>query len=190
MDNCRSRCSSHMIIRFDFSGFKNCYLMLTYDFRFGLSYHRMVSGLRISQIIIDNKVGRFGLGSAVSLSFLNPGQVISNVSSVSEAGCKFGRASGSKIIIISSDRKGQILCKLPSGLTKQFGKGSRALLGPGFANVYWNLQNSNKAGFLICRGRRPTVRGVAKNPIDHPHGGGEGRKSPPSASRSPWGWIT
>ena len=39
-------------------------------------------------------------------------------------------------------------------------------------------------------GIRPTVRGVAKNPCDHPHGGGNGKKSTPASPRSPWGWIT
>ncbi len=47
-----------------------------------------------------------------------------------------------------------------------------------------------KAGIQRALGIRPTVRGVAMNPCDHPHGGGEGKKSPPSGQRSPWGWLT
>jgi len=43
------------------------------------------------------------------------------------------------------------------------------------------------AGFMFSRGHRPHVRGVAMNPIDHPHGGGEGKKSNPSTPRHPWG---
>lgn len=46
-----------------------------------------------------------------------------------------------------------------------------------------------KAGYQRQRGIKPTVRGVIKNPCDHPHGGGEGRGSPPSAQVSPWGWL-
>jgi len=47
-----------------------------------------------------------------------------------------------------------------------------------------------KAGLRRKAGFRPAVRGVAMNPCDHPHGGGEGRKSPPAAQRSIWGWLT
>lgn len=47
-----------------------------------------------------------------------------------------------------------------------------------------------KAGNSRSLGVRPTVRGVAKNPCDHPHGGGEGKKSPPASARTPWGKLT
>jgi len=47
-----------------------------------------------------------------------------------------------------------------------------------------------KAGYNRALGIRPTVRGVAMNPCDHPHGGGEGKKSGPRAAKSPWGWLT
>jgi len=47
------------------------------------------------------------------------------------------------------------------------------------------FQDFKKAGNVRNLGKRPTVRGVAMNPCDHPHGGGEGRKSPPAAARSP-----
>jgi large subunit ribosomal protein L2 len=52
------------------------------------------------------------------------------------------------------------------------------------------FNNILKAGNLWNLGKRPSVRGVAMNPCDHPHGGGEGRKSPPKAQKSPWGWLT
>ena len=58
------------------------------------------------------------------------------------------------------------------------------------SNPLYKFNVIKKAGFNRNLGIRPTVRGVAKNPCDHPHGGGEGRKSPPVAARSPWGWLT
>jgi len=51
------------------------------------------------------------------------------------------------------------------------------------------LLNKKKAGFIRNKGVRPNVRGIAKNPCDHPHGGGEGRGSPPVTQVSPWGWF-
>jgi large subunit ribosomal protein L2 len=58
------------------------------------------------------------------------------------------------------------------------------------SNMEHKFNNLNKAGKSWSMGIRPTVRGVAMNPCDHPHGGGEGKKSPPRAQRSPWGWLT
>lgn len=58
------------------------------------------------------------------------------------------------------------------------------------SNVLHKFIRLGKAGKVRALGIRPTVRGVAMNPCDHPHGGGEGRKSPPAAARSPWGWLT
>lgn len=189
VDNYRIKRSSHIIIRFDFASFYNCYLALVYDFRFGLGYHKMISGLRISQIITDNVNGRFGIGSSIPLQFLSSGQVVSNVSSGAYSICKFGRSPGSKVVLVSFEDD-CILGKLPSGSVRRFTLNSRGLLGPSFSNLYQTLQSTFKAGFNVYRGTKPSVRGVAKNPVDHPHGGGEGRKSPPASARSPWGWLT
>ena len=57
------------------------------------------------------------------------------------------------------------------------------------SNLGHIYQPIKKAGIIRNKGVRPTVRGVIKNPCDHPHGGGEGRGSPPVAQVSPWGWL-
>lgn len=62
----------------------------------------------------------------------------------------------------------------------------RATIGE-VGNVEHNLRSIGKAGAMRWRGQRPTVRGVAMNPIDHPHGGGEGRTSAGRHPVSPWG---
>jgi len=58
------------------------------------------------------------------------------------------------------------------------------------SNKLHKLIHYKKAGRIVNLGKRPIVRGLAKNACDHPHGGGEGRKSQPSSPRSPWGWLT
>lgn len=182
---------SYFVLRFDFSSFYNRYITLVYDFRHGLSYYNPIEGMRISQIIFDNNKDRYGFGSAMPLNYLSPGKIVSNVSSAKAQFSKFGRSSGSKILVLAVDSKsGRTLGKLPSGKSQLFSKFSRGLLGSVMSNYENNLKSQNKAGFWVRRGRRPSVRGVAKNPVDHPHGGGEGRKSPLSSPRSPWGWIT
>ena len=58
------------------------------------------------------------------------------------------------------------------------------------SNPMHMFNSLKKAGVSRALGIRPKVRGVAMNPCDHPHGGGEGKKSGSVAARSPWGWIT
>lgn len=58
------------------------------------------------------------------------------------------------------------------------------------SNIYHDLYNYRKAGIVRNLNIRPTVRGVAMNPIDHPHGGGEGKASGGRVSVTPWGFIT
>jgi len=58
------------------------------------------------------------------------------------------------------------------------------------SNSLHKFYNYKKAGHIRSLGIRPTVRGVAMNPCDHPHGGGEGKKSPLVGAKSPWGWFT
>jgi len=58
------------------------------------------------------------------------------------------------------------------------------------SNSFHKYISLGKAGKTRQLGFRPIVRGVAKNPCDHPHGGGEGKGSPPAAQRSPWGKLT
>jgi large subunit ribosomal protein L2 len=58
------------------------------------------------------------------------------------------------------------------------------------SNMKHKFDIIGKAGKSWALGKRPKVRGVAMNPCDHPHGGGEGKKSSPAAPRSPWGWLT
>ena len=65
---------------------------------------------------------------------------------------------------------------------------SRALFG--FCTPYLSRLPLPKAGFKRHLGRRPHVRGVAMNPVDHPHGGGEGKGAPGRPSVSPWGYLT
>jgi large subunit ribosomal protein L2 len=58
------------------------------------------------------------------------------------------------------------------------------------SNINYNNINIGKAGRHRWLGKKSNVRGVAMNPVDHPHGGGEGKKSAPSFKRSPWGKIS
>ena len=79
--------------------------------------------------------------------------------------------------------------RLRSGEMRKVHSDCRAVIGE-VGNSEHNLISLGKAGAARWRGRRPTVRGVAMNPVDHPHGGGEGRTSGGRHPVSPWGQPT
>lgn len=98
------------------------------------------------------------------------------------------RSAGSGLIITSKfDDK--VLLKSKSKWNFLISNNNIASLGVS-SNTLYKFLRLEKAGKVRALGIRPTVRGVAMNPCDHPHGGGEGKKSPPAAARSPWGWLT
>ena len=104
------------------------------------------------------------------------------------SGAKMSRAAGASSLIISKDSN-QVSFKMSSGWQVSVSPNCLSTIGmvSNFFNYYRVI---GKAGISRSRGIKPTVRGVIKNPCDHPHGGGEGRGSPPVAQVSPWGWLT
>lgn len=78
--------------------------------------------------------------------------------------------------------------KLPSGKVKKIQSKCTATIGK-VGNAEWKHRIIGTAGRNRRLGRRPKVRGMAMNPVDHPHGGGKGGRSKGHHSQSPWGWI-
>ena len=103
-------------------------------------------------------------------------------------GAKLARAAGTYAKIIKEPAS-QCVVQLPSGLEKLIDSRCRATLGL-VSNLHHGARKLRKAGQSRWLGRRPIVRGVAMNPVDHPHGGGEGRTKGGRPSVSPWGKPT
>ena len=103
-------------------------------------------------------------------------------------GISLARAAGSCVMTTAKQSQFTYL-KLIKGYSIKLFNECIVVLGC-VSNPKHKYFNYKKAGYKRALGVRPTVRGVAMNPHDHPHGGGEGRKSPPVAARSPWGWLT
>jgi len=102
--------------------------------------------------------------------------------------CKLSRAAGVSSFLISRNDKYSFI-KMNSGWLLKLS--NYCICVSGFvSNENHYITRINKAGKMRKLGFRPTVRGIAKNPCDHPHGGGEGRGSPPKAQRTPWGKLT
>uniref|UniRef100_A0A1J3J054 60S ribosomal protein L2, mitochondrial n=1 Tax=Noccaea caerulescens TaxID=107243 RepID=A0A1J3J054_NOCCA len=132
------------------------------------------------------------IGSSMPLGMMRIGTIIHNIEMNPGQGAKMVRAAGTnaKILKILEPAKGKCLIKLPSGDTRWINARCRATIGT-VSNPSHGVKKLYKAGQNRWKGIRPTVRGVAMNPCDHPHGGGEG-KSKSSGSRgrtsvSPWG---
>ena len=100
-------------------------------------------------------------------------------------GAKLGRSAGAKIQLVAREGKNATL-RMPSGEMRLVDVRCRATVGE-VGNAEQSNINWGKAGRNRWKGKRPTVRGVAMNPIDHPHGGGEGKTSGGRHPVSPWG---
>ena len=127
-------------------------------------------------------------GNAMPMTNIPVGTIIHNVEMKPGKGGQIARAAGTSVQLIGKDA-GYALLRLASGEQRMVRAECMATIG-----VVSNPDNQNinlgKAGRSRWLGRRPRVRGVAKNPVDHPHGGGEGRSSGGRHPVTPWGVPT
>jgi large subunit ribosomal protein L2 len=138
-------------------------------------------------VIADTKVD-VKPGNAMPLANMPIGTIIHNVEMKQGKGGQIARAAGTYVQLVGRDA-GYAILKLNSGETRMVPAECMATVG-----AVSNPDNSNinfgKAGRMRWKGRRPVVRGVAMNPVDHPHGGGEGRTSGGRHPVTPWGKST
>jgi len=127
-------------------------------------------------------------GNCLPLRNIPVGSVIHAVEMKPGKGAQMARSAGASIQLVA--REGQYATlRLRSGEMRKVLSDCRATLGE-VSNSEHSLRKLGKAGATRWRGVRPTVRGVAMNPVDHPHGGGEGRTSGGRHPVSPWGTPT
>lgn len=131
------------------------------------------NGLKVDQEINSGKDTSPDVGNSLFLSDIPFGTVIHNVELRPGQGAKMARSAGTYAQLMSRDGKYAIL-KMPSGETRMVLQTCRATVGM-VSNGDHSLERSGKAGRSRWLGRRPRVRGVVMNPVDHPMGGGEGR---------------
>jgi large subunit ribosomal protein L2 len=153
-----------------------------------LSYIIEPLGLKPGMYIRSGPVVGLGLGDAASLQDLPIGSFVHNVELLFGQGGQFARAAGAKIQLLR--KKGAfVYVKLNSGEIRLLPSLCKATIGI-VGNVNKRFYNLKKAGANRWLGFRPVVRGVAKNPVDHPHGGGQGKTKGGRCSVSPWGRLT
>jgi large subunit ribosomal protein L2 len=136
------------------------------------------------EIISGNKK-EIKIGNCMPLSDIPPGTVIHNVELIEGNGGKLARSAGASVTLSGFDDDYAII-KLSSGETRKVRSLCKATIGS-VSNPDQKNIKIGKAGRNRWKGKRPLVRGVAKNPVDHPHGGGEGKTSGGRNPVSPWG---
>ena len=142
-------------------------------------------GLEVGATIMAGPDADIRLGNALPLGKIPLGTVVHNIELKPGKGGQMARSAGAGVQIVAREDK-YVALRLPSTEVRQVLRDCLATIGQ-VGNIEHNLQNLGKAGANRWRGRRPKVRGVAMNPVDHPLGGGEGRASGGRPPVTPWG---
>jgi large subunit ribosomal protein L2 len=127
-------------------------------------------------------------GNSLALSKIPTGTVVHNVELVPGQGGRIGRAAGTAIQVVAKEG-GMVSLRLPSSEVRMVRAECRATVGA-LSNSEHQTVKGGKAGRARHKGRRPQTRGVAMNPVDHPHGGGEAHHTPGGHPVTPWGKPT
>jgi len=145
-------------------------------------------GLKIGDKIESGSSAPITLGNCLNLNDIPLGTIVHCIEMVPGKGAQIARSAGSSAQILAIEGRYASL-RLRSGEVRRVLSDCKATIGV-VSNLEHSLQSIGKAGAKRWLGRRPKVRGVAMNPIDHPHGGGEGKTSGGRHPVSPWGVPT
>ncbi|WP_428247040.1 50S ribosomal protein L2 [Ferrovibrio sp.] len=144
--------------------------------------------LKVGDRVVAGDKADIKPGNAMPMKSIPVGTIIHNVELKPGKGGQMARSAGAYVQLVGKDQ-GMALVRMPSGEQRLVRAECMATIGA-VSNPDNQNQNLGKAGRKRWMGVRPTVRGVAMNPIDHPHGGGEGRTSGGRHPVTPWGKPT
>ncbi len=144
--------------------------------------------LKAGDLVVSGKDSAINVGNSLPLKNIPVGTQVHCIEMKPGKGAQIARSAGTVAQIAALEGEYATL-KLKSGEMRKINSDCRATIGE-VGNSEYNLQSYGKAGAKRWLGIRPTVRGVAMNPIDHPHGGGEGKTSGGRDPVSPWGTPT
>jgi large subunit ribosomal protein L2 len=150
-------------------------------------------GLAVGATVVTSRkatTNDFTVGNNFPLELIPPATKLNSVELVPGRGAQMGRSAGAALELVSVEG-GYAQLKLPSGELRRVNLQCRATIGV-IGNGDHNKQSLGKAGRARWLGRRPHVRGVAMNPVDHPNGGGQGKSKGGGGRQhlvSPWGQL-
>ena len=145
-------------------------------------------GLKVNDAVMSGPEAEPSVGNCLPLALIPLGLSVHNIELVPGQGGKLARSAGNSCQVMARDGD-FVTLRMPSGEVRRILAKCMATIGQ-VGNADWSSINLGKAGRKRWMGIRPTVRGVAMNPVDHPMGGGEGRTSGGSHPRSPWGKLS
>ncbi|WP_446809954.1 50S ribosomal protein L2 [Methylomonas sp. 2BW1-5-20] len=145
-------------------------------------------GIEVGQEILSSEATPVKPGNCMPLRNMPLGTTIHCVELKPGKGAQIARSAGTSVQLVAKDGA-YVTIRLRSGEMRKVPSDCKGVVGE-VSNSEHNLISLGKAGAKRWRGVRPTVRGVAMNPVDHPHGGGEGRTSGGRHPVSPWGTPT
>ena len=181
-----------IVIGFEYDPNRDTYLAKIFNKTYNSYYYILApTGLKILDKLISKKTMLSNLqpGNTFLIKNIPVGTIIHNIELVPNKGGQLIRSAGTFGKILHKTKKNFITVRLPSGEHRLISLKCKATLGS-LSNENFRYKNIKKAGRSRWLNKRPTVRGVAMNPIDHPHGGGEGKTSGGRPSVTPWGFIT
>ena len=144
-------------------------------------------GLKRGDRVQSGAESPFEVGCSMKIKTMPLGSVIHNIELIPGRGAKLVRSAGLSAQLMAKSG-GYATVKMPSGEIRMINDDCRATFGA-VSNPEWNLRVEGKAGRMRWLGVRPTVRGTAMNPVDHPHGGGEGKHKGHNP-QTPWAQYT
>ena len=145
-------------------------------------------GVKANDAVMSGSQSPIKPGNTLPLRSIPVGTVVHCIELKPGKGAQIARSAGAAVQLVAREG-GHATLRLRSGEMRKVLSDCRATIGE-VGNSEHNLRKLGKAGASRWRGVKPTVRGVAMNPIDHPHGGGEGRTSGGRHPVSPWGMPT
>jgi len=157
-----------------------------------LSYIICPRGITVGSELVASRARAVDVrpGNTMLLRYIPVGTVVHNIELKPGRGGQICRSAGTSAQVLEKDdAKGQSLLRLQSKEQRYVRTSCLATVGE-VSNPEFKNQKLGKAGRSRWMGRRPSVRGVAMNPIDHPHGGGEGKTHHGGPPRTPWGKLT
>jgi large subunit ribosomal protein L2 len=145
-------------------------------------------GLRVGAEIVSGEGADIAPGNSLALARIPTGTVVHNVELIPGQGGKLGRSAGTAIQVVAKEGA-MVSLRLPSSEVRMVRGECRATVGT-ISNAEHQNVKIGKAGRNRHKGKRPQSRGVAMNPVDHPHGGGEAHHTPGGHPVTPWGKPT
>ena len=144
-------------------------------------------GIKAGDVVMTDDAGPFNVGCCMKLKNMPLGSMIHNIEIYPGRGGQLVRSAGLSAQLMAKSN-GYVTLKMPSGEVRMINDDCRATFGA-VSNPERNLRAEGKAGRSRWKGIRPTVRGTAMNPVDHPHGGGEGKHNG-YLPQTPWAMYT